>query len=121
MRGESYHGVQEYLSKLANNHENKSKKDERVNICKMIILPFSFSGSPQYLHMKYQDSIAMVLEYIKPDHFIIFICNPQWNEITYNISKYQSVKQRPDLVAREFRLKYKDLIRDIVVRQIFGS
>ena len=63
----------------------------------------------------------MVREFGKPDLFITFTCNPQWNEITDNIPKYQSVENRHDLVARVFRLKYEELIHDIVQKQIFGK
>ena len=121
LRVESYHGVQEYLSKLAIKHGKQSETDERVNIGKMVILPSSFTDSTRYLHMKYQDAISMVREFGKPDLFITFTCNPQWKEITENLPKYQSVENRPDLVARVFRLKYKELIREIVEDQIFGK
>ena len=121
LRVESYHGVQEYLSKLANNHQNQSETDERVNIGKMVILPSNFSGSPRNLHLKYQDAIAMVREFGKPDLFITFTCNPQWKEITQHIPKYQSVEHRLDLIARVFRLKYKKFISEIVTKQIFGK
>ena len=63
----------------------------------------------------------MVREFGKPDLFITFTCNPQWKEITQHIPKYQSVEHHPDLVARVFRLKYKELIHDIVTKQIFGK
>ena len=61
----------------------------------------------------------MVREFGKPDLFITFTCNPQWKEITENLFKYQSVENRLDLVASVFRLKYKELIREIVEDQIF--
>ena len=121
LRVESYHGVQDYLSSLAEKRQKQSKSDKHVNIGKMVILPSTFTDSPRYLQQKYQDAIAMVREFGKPDLFITFTCNPKWKEITDNIPEYQLVENRPDIVARVFRLKYKELIREIVKDEIFGK
>ncbi|XP_070555418.1 uncharacterized protein [Ptychodera flava] len=41
-----------------------------------IILPSSFIGGPRNMHQLYQDSMAIVRRYGKPDLFITFTCNP---------------------------------------------
>ena len=108
------------MTNVANKHAQQSGQ-ERVPIGKKFILPSSFTDSPRYLQQKYQDAIAMVREFKKPDLFITFICNPKWKEITDNVPEYQKVENRPDLIDRVFRLKCKELIKDIVDKQIFGK
>ena len=41
----------------------------------MVILPSSFRGSPRVLLQNYQDAMAIVAKYGKPDLFITFTCN----------------------------------------------
>ena len=62
----------------------------------------------------------MVREFGKQDLFITFTCNPKWEEITDNDAEYQKVENPPDLINSVFRLKCKELIKDIVDKQIFG-
>ena len=49
---------------------------------KKTILASSFTGSTRYLQQLYQDSIAIVRTFGKPDLFIIVTCNSNWPEIT---------------------------------------
>ena len=51
-------------------------------IGKKVILPSSFIEEPRYQHQLYQDAMAIVLQYGKPNFFITFTCNPRWQEIT---------------------------------------
>ena len=37
------------------------------------------------MHQNYQDAMAMISKYGKPDLFLTFTCNPKWAEITENI------------------------------------
>ena len=37
-----------------------------------ILLPSSFQGSPRHLHMLYQDAMAIVRKYGKPNLFVAF-------------------------------------------------
>ena len=82
LRFESYQGVHDYLKSVAEKH---ASTNEPANIGKMVILPSSFTDSPRYLQQKYQDAIAMVREFGKPDLFITFTCNPKWREISENL------------------------------------
>ena len=54
----------------------------------MIILP----------SQHYQDSMAIVREFGKPDLFITMTCNPQWREIQEKLELGQLTNDRPDLV-----------------------
>lgn len=85
-----------------------------------VILPSSVTGSPRYMIQNYQDSMAMFRRIGTPDLFITITCNPNWDEITSNLNGLQS-SDRPDLVCRVFKLKLKELIRDLTRNGIFGA
>jgi hypothetical protein len=88
---------------------------------KPVILPSSFQGSPRNMHQNYQDAMAIVRKYGKPDFFITMTCNPMWNEIRANLEAWQKVEHRPDLVARVFNLKLKELLNDLCKNHVFGK
>ncbi len=58
----------------------------------------------------------------KPSYFITFTANPKWPEITRELKKTgQKAKDRPDLVARVFRLKQKELLDDLTKKMVLGK
>ena len=69
----------------------------------------------------YQDAMSIVAKYGKPDLFLTFTCNPKWDEITRELSDFQTANDRPELVARVFRMKVKAAKKDIINRKLFGS
>jgi PIF1-like helicase/Helitron helicase-like domain at N-terminus len=73
------------------------------------------------MQKQYQDSIALVVEFGRPDLFITFTTNPKWPEITENLLPGQTSSERPDIVSRVFSLKVDELIKDIMVKKIFGN
>jgi hypothetical protein len=83
------------------------------NLGQPTILPSSFQGGPRYMQQCYQDAMAIVRRYGKPDYFITFTCNPNWVEIKANLMPRQSAVDRPDLVCRVFHLKLKALLKDL--------
>ena len=73
-------------------HKIKSKENRRVEnydhlkdtihndgtleeMGKLIILPSSFTGSPQYMQQRTQDAMVYVRKFGTPDFFITFTCN----------------------------------------------
>ena len=48
-------------------------------------------------------------------------CNPQWPEIKNNLKPGETPQNRPDLVARVFKLKKDKFIDDIIKGKIFGE
>ncbi len=61
----------------------------------------------------YQDAMATVRKFGKPDLFITFTCNPKWKEITNTLLPGQTAKDCPQLITRVFNLKLNDLLKDI--------
>jgi hypothetical protein len=50
-----------------------------------------------------------------------FIANLNWEEVIIALFKGQTVINRPDIIARVFRAKLKDLIGQIRNSEIFGK
>jgi hypothetical protein len=44
----------------------------------------------------YQDAMARVRKFGKPDLFVTFTCNPKWKEITDALFPGQIAKDRPE-------------------------
>lgn len=86
-----------------------------------VILPSSFTGGPRYMHEKAQDAIAMVRLNGRPDLFITFTCNSNWDEIKSNLSLGQRHSDRHDLISRVFHLKLRKLVELIHKKGLFGS
>ena len=67
----------------------------------------------------YQDSMAAVRAFGKPDLFVTFTCNPAWKEIAGELLSQQSVQYRPDLTARVFRAMLASLLRDLAATRLY--
>ena len=61
-----------------------------------VILPPSFIGTPRYLHLHFQNAIAIAREYHKPELFTTFTCNPQWPEVRHTLRPNQQPSERSD-------------------------
>ena len=106
MRAEIYQG-------LADAIQNSHGTTDGSNIGKRVILPSSFTGGARYQHQLYQDAVAIVRHFGKPDLFITFTCNPHWEEITNELYEHQTAADRQDLISHIFKLKLKSLLHDI--------
>ena len=85
-----------------------------------VVLPSSFTGGPRYMQQLYQDAMAICRRKGKPDLFITMTCNPQWPEVQDALLPGQQANDRPDLLARVFRLKLKALIHDLTKDHVLG-
>jgi len=61
----------------------------------------------------YQNAMARVYKFGKPDLFVTFTCNPKWKEITDALLLGQTAKDHPELVTHIFNLKLDALLKDI--------
>src|SRR6201988_3801045 len=112
LRSAIYQGLQDMISNEDANLDEVGKK---------IILSSSFTGSTRYLQQLYQDSMAIVREFGKPDLFITVTCNPKWPEIISELLPNQKSANRPDLETRVFKLKLDAIINDLVVNGVLGK
>jgi len=69
----------------------------------------------------YQDAMAIVRKFGKPDLFVTMTCNPKWKEVTENLPANDRIENRPDLVTRVFKLKLSSLLDDIIKKEVFGK
>ncbi|GBM34194.1 hypothetical protein AVEN_30128-1, partial [Araneus ventricosus] len=72
------------------------------------------------MQQNYQDAMAMVRKFGKPDLFLTFTCNPSWSEILYSMEGVQRPEDRPAIIVRVFNMKLKELLEDICKHGIFG-
>ncbi|GBN10084.1 hypothetical protein AVEN_174520-1 [Araneus ventricosus] len=79
------------------------------------------NGSPHYMQQNYQDAMAMVRKFGKPDLFLTFTCNPSWFEVLNCMEGVQRPEDRPDIIIRVFNMKLKELLEDICKHGIFGT
>lgn len=60
-------------------------------VCRRTIFSSSFVGSPGDMFQRYQDAMALVGKYGKPDMFITMTCNLSWTEIQNELLPGQTV------------------------------
>uniref|UniRef100_A0A7N2ML21 Helitron helicase-like domain-containing protein n=1 Tax=Quercus lobata TaxID=97700 RepID=A0A7N2ML21_QUELO len=90
---------------------------------KRIVLPSSFTSDPRYMIHNYQDAMAICRWAGNPGLFLTFTCNPKWPEIVSSLELIpgQKPEDRPDIVARAFKIKLDALLQDIEKGQHFGK
>ncbi|XP_028125521.1 uncharacterized protein LOC114322422 [Camellia sinensis] len=87
------------------------------NVGHRTIFPSSFVGSPRDMYQRYQDAMALVQKYGKPD----LTCNPNWPEIKAELLPGQSPHDRPDLLTRIFNSKFDEMKTDILTKHVLGK
>ncbi|UYV84546.1 hypothetical protein LAZ67_X002584 [Cordylochernes scorpioides] len=112
LRVELYQGLMDYIHEL--------EHSRGVRIGRIFILPSSFPGSSRAMQQNYQDAMAIVRKFGRPDLFVTFTCNPRWTDIVENLLPNQNPSDRPDLVARVFNLKLQQLLHEIVSQHVLG-
>ena len=112
LRLELYSGLVDVIHRM----NTESLSDTANNIGKSLVLPSSFIGGPRYMVQLYQDAMSVVRKLSKPDLFVTFTCNPTWPEITRELLKHQIPSDRPNLIARVFKMKLDELFIDLFER-----
>ncbi|KAK6021271.1 hypothetical protein OSTOST_13057 [Ostertagia ostertagi] len=112
LRADVYQGLQDAV--MGGDYDGNS-------IGRRVVLPSSFNGGPRHMMQNYQDAMAICATFGKPDLFVTVTCNPNWPEITEALLPNQKPSDRPDLVARAFHLRKKELQRELYKTHIFGK
>ena len=73
------------------------------------------------MQQRFLNAMAIVQRFGKPDYFITMTRNPYWKEITSNLEPGQDPQDRPELVARVYRAKLRDLKELLIKRKYFGE
>ena len=110
IKAEKYSGLLDAIAQ--NDLQNAGRK---------IILPPTIYGSPRFYQKCFQNAMALVRHFGKPDYFITMTCNPKWKEIQQGLFPGETVKDRPDLAARVFKMKYDSLMNDLLKECVLGK
>ena len=114
LRAEAYKDLRDAVAQVG--------ADEAApKIGKRIVLPSSYPGGPRAMQQSYLDAMALVRKYGRPDFFITMTANPNWPEIQQELRPGERSSDRPDLVARVFRLKMASLLDDIIKQGALGQ
>ena len=65
--------------------------------------------------------MALLAHFGRPDYFITMTANPNWEEVKANLETGETPQDRPDLIARVFRAKLRDVIRDLTINGVLGK
>ncbi|CDF41007.1 ATP dpendant DNA helicase [Chondrus crispus] len=103
--------------------DSRRAEDEAdaVRAGRLFILPSTYIGGDRYMRQQMHDIIAISNQIGHPDIFLTMTCNPSWPEITRALLPNQTPQDRPDLCARVFRLKMKDLMSLVINEEVFGT
>ena len=114
LRADLYSGVRDALRSDA--------AAAAASIGRNIILPSTVIGSPRHMLQLYQDALAIVRGRGAPSLFITATCNPEWPELVDELRRVGAShwSDRPDLVARVFKLKMEKLLDDLTQRHVLG-
>jgi hypothetical protein len=66
------------------------------------------------------DAMTLVTRFGKPGFFVTMMCNPYWDEIVEQLLLGQMLQDRPDIVARVYRAKLRDL-QDFLLKNIIWA
>jgi hypothetical protein len=111
IRAEAYQGIVDSV------HMSESRG---FKVGHRIILPASFIGGPRDMRRRYMDAMALVQPFGKPDIFLTMTCNLNWPEIKQELGLGEEPQNRPDLIARVFRAKLKELKIELFKKDISG-
>ena len=95
--------------------------NDGVNAGQKVILPPSVTASPRWYAEEFQDSMALVRKYGKPDIFATFTANPQWDEIKSSLLPGESPHDRSDICDRVFKIKHTALLKDLLEHEVLGK
>ena len=119
LRADLYFGLMDHL-------ENETVDPGQPRPGHPKILASSFTGGPRYMKQKYEDAMAVVTEYGKPDVFLTYTCNPKHPDIENNLGndpnttgRRLTASDRPDVVTAVFKLHLDELKKDL--KQMFGK
>ena len=120
LRADAYSGLRDAVLGDRDNNLNLAHHGQRI------VLPSSFVGSERFMTQLFQDAMAIVRAFGKPDIFLTMTCNPNWPEIQDQLfwevppgpgANHQRRKQRasdrPDIVARVFEAKKNAVLKEI--------
>ena len=105
---------------LYQNVKDANESDTGLSMGKRIILPSTYKDSPRNLQQLFQDAMAVIRAFGKPDLFITVTCNPKWPEIQNEMKNVKNA-DKLTIIARVFKLKLNAILEDMFKNEIFGK
>ena len=118
LRVDWYRGLHDHVQRRQNQQNQQNRGDAAAGV--PIVLPSTHQDSPRNMQQRYQDAMAIVTKYGKPDYFTTMTCNPQWPEIVQNPRPGQTTLNAPHLVSRVFRQYPNAFISDLWENGVLG-
>jgi len=88
---------------------------------KRFVLPSNFVSGRRFMDQLYFDGMTICGHVGFPYLFVTFTCNPKWPEISRILKTSKlSPPDRPDIVARIFKIKFDELLSDLTKKHILG-
>jgi len=88
---------------------------------KRFMLPSSFVGGRRFMDQLYFDGMTIYGHVGFPDLFVTFTYNPKRPKISRILkSSKLSPSNRPDIIARVFRIKFDELLSDLTKKHTLG-
>ena len=115
LRAETYSNLRDLVAQ----RQGAQKLEERVG--RKVVLSSSFEGGRRKWNVRYQNGMAIVRKFQKPDLFLTYTFNPNCLELKNELMPGQTAQDRPDLVARIFEIKKNLLLSDIIKGGVFGE
>ena len=111
--------------RFATSQENRMEESPPAHLNKnqgstFVYLPASVKGSPRYFRQRYLNAISIASKLGGATFFITMTTNPYWPEIKNSLQHFETAVDRPDIVARVFKIKFDMLIHDLTKNHIFG-
>ncbi|GAA0174746.1 hypothetical protein LIER_28077 [Lithospermum erythrorhizon] len=66
-------------------------------------LEFVGKNRKKFRQEQYQDSMALVQEFRRPDIFLTITCNPNWPEIKERLQPGEEAQNRPNLCVKSLK------------------
>ena len=108
-------------SSLRAAYDNAQAEGAPMPACgRTVVLSRSFIGGPRDIANRYHDAMAVIRATRKPSLFITMTCNPRWREIQQCLPYNSKPEDHPELLARVFKMKLDELLRDIKDRHVLG-
>lgn len=90
LRIECYQGLMDHASRSALNNPNDFQNLAKLG--NIFVLASTFIGSPRHMQLLYQDTMAIVRKYGRPDHFATMTCNLGWPEMKRALNNLNTLK-----------------------------
>jgi len=95
--------------------------ETRFEAGREILLGKSFMGGPGDVRQRYEDGMAVCAALNVPYGLFTMTANPQWAEIQQSLPYGAKAEDHPEIIARVFKQKVDELIKDLTKRQVFGK